>query len=391
MSPLLRISTWVWQSRARQGPGNEVCQSFKPAKRVWIDLQKEITLHRHAEADMLQCRPVRAAKRLPSALQAAHRLHHSNASRAGGQSFISLPFTLPFPVRRSAQQQAGVSGKDPRQKLQPACRVDGDDHDRVEIPHRPAGSDTMDASICSMLPAKGAQPYVTSVNRIHPDMGAPAQILPQTMQEAATAADSTSGECSRPAGISCAKECNLPSEFKKAFSRDAAEPIFRGTGLPSRCRSSGSQVSTHQSPEQKMDSAAEVARPGPSSEDLGPEVPDGQAVACRSTPDPHWVSANDAHEPGSLAGPTLPFLMQRSSPTRSSKPSHCSQSGIDAGVACESPMVQPSPAPLRQRLGLAGNAFQPCRRAQSSDVTSEDGPLPCVMSSLDDVEVIEID
>lgn len=58
---------------------------------------------------------------------------------------------------------------------------------------------------------------------------------------------------------------------------------------------------------------------------------------------------------------------------------------------CPSPMTQPSPAPLRQRLGLDLQDFQPCRRMKLPQAASACLQQQSWEQDLEDVEVIEID
>ena len=80
------------------------------------------------------------------------------------------------------------------------------------------------------------------------------------------------------------------------------------------------------------------------------------------------------------------------SPTPVGAPSRMSHDGGEVWPTAvpPSPMMDPSPAPLRQRLRFDGCAFQPCRRPKF-DVESAEALLLPEQQALDDIEIIEID
>ncbi len=304
------------------------------------------------------------AKRLATTLQAV-RSSQLSKPHPQDHSSMSLPYTLAFPVRRSAKHQPSISCKNAKQNQPSAhCPISALCPGKMEGDAGNCSSDVLDCSHDASC---------------------------RTQLEAATAAAGTALHGHRPAGISNALDHSRQANGFGGGAMPGFEVCLESLPGKHSDQSKSSSLHAGGSTDTQLGNAVHFKAPACSEAAARAvacetEILDGQAVAG-SQPD----IASDI--PSSYVMENFPGHgpMQESPNMRQSHSCQLGTKAVSAGMACESPMVQPSPAPLRQRLNLDGIAFQPCRRISAAPTLAEDGPVCSTMQSLDDVDVIEID
>ncbi|KAK9821528.1 hypothetical protein WJX74_007267 [Apatococcus lobatus] len=306
-------------------------------------------------------RPVRVARRLPGCLGAA-RSHNADCLHPASK--------IPFAVCKAASHQVDPAAA--KQHMAPTSSA------RV---HKPA-----DRQACMGSDTSSAAAFSSSTDSsMHASSAIPPaiqQLLPG--QQRAVPVATVQFRCTPQLAGFDAMEANEPTG---AESQVGAVDI--GAARP--------EVPEHSPAHQHGISCSKECSLVMGHWERTQKAPEHMSVPC--SPQARHSSADDAMpqtqhscDPGHVVSPRR-SLAAALSPARAGARAACScddHGCIDGDAPCLSPMVQPSPAPLRQRLGMDACAFQPCKRMELP-VASAISRYPVHLIHEDGVEIIEVD
>ena len=312
---------------------------------------------------VMQCRPVRVAKRLPGCLGAAR-------SRKAHPLRTPPATTLPFPVCKAASHHPDSStdkqlaverslGRVPPSDVTVACASCGISS------AAPSSTDAAE----SMDKQHGLAAHSPAVQHPLPEQPGPFPAA-AGCASAASAATAAPAECQQMAaggyqqqGVSKEPACQGASLH---------DPMWQNGIL---CPQRNDEIVGHEGGDQKVCAWGSAASCAPDESSLADETL-AQAQDA--------VNICHAIGPGRCLTTSSPLQ-----PVQGAELDHADSRCGDLDVLCPSPMVQPSPAPLRQRLGLDACSFQPCRRMRLPAAAANAKGPPWQEKA--EVEIIEID
>ena len=312
----------------------------------------------------MQCRPIRVAKRLPGCLAAArsrkaHPLRQPPAS------------TLPFPVRKAASHHLESAAA----KQRAVERSLGDVHPS-DVTAACASSGTGSAApSCSDAAEFMEKQYGLAAQS--PASRHPLPDQPGPFPAAAYCTSAVSAATTAPARC---QQMAAAGGQQQAISHEAAcqeaslhDPMWQNGIL---CPQRRDGIMGYGAVDKKVPAQSSAASCAPDESSLADgTLPQAQVV----------VNMRHAIDPGRSLTPSSPLQADKGAQIH-----HADGRYGASDPLCPSPIVQPSPAPLRQRLGLDASAFQPCRRMRLAVAAADSqGCQPWQQEA--EVEIIEID